>query len=274
VTFRTYHAVTGADASGVAVQVAAQRAQVRARLARVRRVVAVVSGKGGVGKSFVTAALARAAAARWPGGVGVVDADLASPTVARLLAATGPLRITAAGVQPAAGAGGVRVVSTDFVLEDGRPLVWREPAGDAFVWRGALAAGVLREFLADVAWGDLELLLVDLPPGADVAADLHALAPALAGLIVTMPTDEARRGVARAARAARAAGVRLVGVIENMAGYRCPDCAAVGPLFPGDAGAALAAALEVPLLARIPFAPRPEAALDAAAAGRILEALA
>ncbi|MGH7646448.1 MAG: P-loop NTPase, partial [Gemmatimonadales bacterium] len=93
-TFRTYAQVTGADSSGLAEQVAAQRAQVHDRLRSVRRVVAVMSGKGGVGKSFVTAALAARAAARWPDRVGVVDADLRSPTVARLLGAAGPLRIT------------------------------------------------------------------------------------------------------------------------------------------------------------------------------------
>lgn len=284
-TFRTYRDVAGRDASGVAAQVGAQHARVAERLRAVRRVVAVLSGKGGVGKSFVTAALARLAASRWPDRVGVVDADLRSPTVARMLGATGPLPVDDAGVHPARGAAGIRVISTEFLLADGQPLAWREPpagGGDAFVWRGTLEAGVLREFLADVAWGELELLLVDLPPGADGVADLAALVPApgLAAVAVTIPADEARRSVARTLHAAGAAGsVRLLGVIENMAGYRCADCGRTGPLFAGGAGAALAAEFAVPLLARLPFVAElagaeGHTAFAPADAGAVLEALA
>jgi len=272
---RSYRDVVGADGSGIAAQVAGQRARVDRRLATVGRVVAVLSGKGGVGKSFVTAALARLAAARWPERVGVLDADLRSPTVARMLDATGPLRVTPSGVVPASGSGGVRVMSTDLLLEEGRPLAWREPSGDAFAWRGTLEAGVLREFLGDVAWGDLEVLLVDLPPGADGGVDLASLAPGLAALAVTIPTEEARRSVARAVRAAADAGIRLVGVVENMAGYRCGNCARTGPLFSGDAGSALAAQFGIPLLARVPFVVEgaADAAFDPAEAARVLEAL-
>ena len=281
-SLRTYFQVSGADSSRLAEQVAAQRAQVRERLRSVRRVVAVMSGKGGVGKSFVTASLARAAVRRWPDGVGVLDADLRSPTVARLLGAAGPLRVTEAGVSPAMGADGVRVMSTEFLLDAGRPLAWREPDTERFVWRGTLEAGVLREFLGDVVWGELELLLVDLPPGADGVADLAALVPGLTGaLAVTIPSDEARRSVGRALRAAAEAGIRLLGVIENMAGYHCADCGRTGPLFTGDAGADLAAEFGVPLLARLPFVPgaqaatgRCDGALDAGTVDRLVEALA
>jgi ATP-binding protein involved in chromosome partitioning len=275
VSFRTYRQVGGPDGSGIAEQVGAQRARVRRQLQAVRRIVAVMSGKGGVGKSFVTAALARSGAGRWPGRVGVLDADLRSPTVARLLGAAGPLRVGDAGVHPATGAAGVRVISTEFLLESGRPLAWREPDAEQFVWRGALETAVLREFLADVLWGDLELLLVDLPPGADGVADLRELVPQLTGVLaVTIPTDEARQSVARAMHAAGAAGIRLLGVIENMAGYRCSDCGHTGPLFPGSAGAGLAAEFGIPLLARIPFLAAPDSlALDDAASAPVFEAI-
>jgi len=267
VSFRTYRDVAGPDGSGILEQIGIHRAQVLQRLRSVRRIVAVISGKGGVGKSYVTAALARAASARWPDQVGVVDADLRSPTVARMLEASGPLVVTDDGVRPAIGAGGARVISTDFLLESGQPLTWREPDAEQFVWRGALEAAVLREFLADVQWGDLELLLVDLPPGADGVADLFALVPQLGGAIaVTIPTGESRRSVARVLSAAREAGVRLLGVIENMAGYCCEGCGRTAAMFPGRAGAELAAEFGIPLLARIPFQSEglggPHAAVD------------
>lgn len=278
-TLRTYRELTGADASGMLDQITGQRERVRTRLAAVTRVVAVMSGKGGVGKSYLTAAIARAAGERWPGRVGVIDADLKSPTVARVLGASGPLRLTDAGVEPARDAAGIRVISTEFLLPTGRPLGWREPGAEQFVWRGALEAGVLRDFLSDVIWGELDLLLVDLPPGADGVADVKALVPELTGAIaITIPTDESERSVARALAAARDAGITLLGVIENMSGARGIDGAVLGPLFSGDAGSALARAFDIPLLARVPFAmPGPAAgaapALDTDARARVLEAL-
>jgi ATP-binding protein involved in chromosome partitioning len=254
-SFRTYHEVAGADRSGVLAQVQAQRERVAARLAAVRHVVLVASGKGGVGKSYITAGLA-VALAREGWSVGVVDADLRSPTVAGLLAARGPLEVSAHGVSPARGAGGVAVVSSDFLLEDGQPLVWREPGTERHLWRGALEAGALREFFSDVRWGTLDLLLVDLPPGADGVTDLAGVVPRFSGaMAVTIPTDEARRSVTRAMESIRGAGIPLLGVIENMSGYRCSACATPGPLFPGDAGGSLAGAFGVPLLARLPFDP-------------------
>lgn len=227
---RTYHELTEADRSGLPGQIAAQRRRVAARLAEVRRVVAVMSGKGGVGKSF-----------------GVLDADLNGPTIARLLAATG-VRLTAHGdsVEPAIGADGVRCISMDHLLEDGRPLDFRGPQAESFVWRGALEAAALREFLADVAWGALELLLVDLPPGIQRFTDLAELVPEPpAVLTVTIPTPESREAVRRALRVAVEHGARPVGIVENM----------VGPEFPGDAADVLSREFGIPVLARVPFHP-------------------
>ena len=273
---RTYHQVAGGDASGLGAQVAAQRLRVTDRLAHVARVVAVVSGKGGVGKTFVTAALARHVAPHCPRGVGVLDADLKSPTAARMLGATGPLRVEDAGVHPAVGHEGVKVVSTELLLEDGSPLQWTGPSGEEFLWRGVLETGALREFLADVVWGPLDLLLVDMPADSDRLGDLAALVPALTGaLFVTIPSDESRRSVERAMRSARDANVRMLGVVENMSGYLCAECGTTVPLFEGNAAELLAATFQLPVLARVPLAPpgsRPEAALRALAAA-FVEAL-
>ncbi len=214
----------------------------------------MLSGKGGVGKSYVAAALARKVAQRPGNGVGVLDADLRSPTVAGLLGAKGPLRVTDDGVEPAIAENGVRVVSTGLLLDEDQPLRWKEPAEARFVWRGTLESGALREFLSDVVWGSLGLLLVDLPPGADGGVDLVELVPNLAGaLVVTIPSEESRQSVARTMRSASEAGVKLLGIVENMSGHRCEHCGVVTPLFDGSAGSDLSADFGVPLLARIPF---------------------
>lgn len=250
---RTYHEVAGEDASQLAAQVAAQRSRVQERLRGIGSVIAIMSGKGGVGKSYVTSMLARGLAQRHRG-VAVLDADLKGPTAARMLDAAGPVRVDAEGVYPALGRDGVKVFSMDLLLEDGQPLRWNEPGQERFVWRGLLEAGALREFLADVVWGPLDLLLIDLPPGADRLEDLAELVPELTGaLAVTIPSEESRRSVERAMRTALQAKVRLLGVIENMNGYACAECGRTGALFPGEAGLALAQEFRVPLLARIPF---------------------
>lgn len=252
--FRTYREVEGDDRSALLAQVRRQRERVAARLVGVRRVVAVMSGKGGVGKSYVTTGLALGLAARDRGCVGVLDADLHGPTAARLLGAHGPVRVTDGGAEPAVGMRGIRVFSTDLLLDEGRPLAWRDPGAERFVWRGALETGALREFLSDVAWGVLDVLLVDLPPGAAHVEDLATLVPRLAGgVAVTIPSEESRQSVERAMRAAAGAGIALLGVVENMSGAACPACGAVGPLFSGDAAAELARTFGVPVLGRVPF---------------------
>jgi ATP-binding protein involved in chromosome partitioning len=209
-----------------------------------------MSGKGGVGKSYVTARLAERLG-RAGRAVGVLDADLNGPTVARLLDAEGPLRVVpdGGGVEPRTGAGGVRCVSMAHLLEEGRPLTFRGPEAESFVWRGTQEAAALREFLGDVAWGRLDLLLVDLPPGFQRLFDLCDLLPTPPEVLtVTIPTPESRDAVRRALSAAVDRGARPIGIVENM----------VGPQFPGDAGDALAREFRVPLLARIPFQPGPD----------------
>jgi ATP-binding protein involved in chromosome partitioning len=247
-SFRTYREVTGPDGSGIAEQVGAQRARVQSRLRSVRRIVAVMSGKGGVGKSFVTAHLA-AALARAGRAVGVLDADFNGPTAAGLLEAVGPLRVSDEAVEPRTGVNGVCCVSMAHLLEEGRPLVFRGPQAESFVWRGALEAAALREFLGDVAWGALDYLLVDLPPGLQRLSELCDLLPSPPDVLtVTIPTPESRDAVRRALRAAVERDARLVGLVENM----------VGPQFPGDAGRVLSEEFGIPVLARIPWHPTPD----------------
>ena len=272
--FRSYSELKGDDRSQLLSQVVAQRERVTKRLETVGKVVAVMSGKGGVGKSHVTALVATALSGAGRS-VGVLDADLRSPTVARLLGAGGPLGVESDGVRPAVTEAGVKLVSTDLLLDEGQPLSWREPSGERFLWRGALETGTLREFLSDVIWGQLDVLLVDLPPGADGVTDLKELVPGLSGaIVVTIPSEESRRSVSRTMRSAIGADIEIVGVIENMSGYRCEACDRLSTLFHGTAGQDLAHEFGVRLLAKLPFSPAadgsPMAVSDADGLGDVL----
>jgi len=246
---RTYHDLTDADRSGLPEQIGAQRRRVAERLAGVGRVIAVMSGKGGVGKSYVTAHLARALA-RSGRAVGVLDADLNGPTIPRLLGIDHtPLCTSQSGIVPAQGADGVKCISMAMLLEDGAPLAFKGPSAESFVWRGAMEASALRELLSDVTWGALDTLLLDLPPGMQryiELCDILGAPPAV--LTVTIPTPESRDAVRRAMRAAVARGSTLLGIVENM----------VGPQFVGTAGTDLATEFAVPVLARIPWHPTPD----------------
>jgi ATP-binding protein involved in chromosome partitioning len=241
---RTYHQLTDPDRSGLAEQIGAQRQRVAERLTGVKRIVAVTSGKGGVGKSYVTAHVA-GALARAGRAVGVLDADLNGPTIPGLLQVphTPPSQLPAIGVD------GVKCVSMGQFLEEGAPLAFRGPASESFVWRGAMEASALRELLGDVAWGELDVLLLDLPPGMQrylELCDLLGAPPAV--LTVTIPTPESRDAVRRAMRAAVERGSELVGIVENM----------VGGEFAGTAADELAHEFGVPVLGRVPWHPTPE----------------
>src|SRR5258708_3931441 len=220
---RTYHELTEADRSGLGAQVGAQRRRVAERLAGVERIVAVMSGKGGGGKSYVTAHVARALA-RTGRAVGVLDADLNGPTIPRLLSLPAfQIRDPEGAVTPAVSAEGVRCISMALLLEDGAPLEFKGPSTESFVWRGAMEAAALREFLGDVAWGTLDILLLDLPPGMQRYLELcDILGGAPEVLTVTIPTPESRDAVRRAMRAALDRGSRLVGIVENMVGREFP----------------------------------------------------
>ena len=250
---KRYRDIAGDGGSNIVGQVEAQQERLDQRLREVKAVVAIVSGKGGVGKSSITANLAGAfalAGAR----VGVLDADLNGPSMAAMLGVRGrPLVVSADGVEPPAGALGIRVMSMDLLLAgDAAPLTWAAPSqAESHTWRGAMEANALREFLADTAWGALDVLLVDLPPGTDRLATIVGLLPALTGtVIVTIPSDVAHLVVRRSITVALAAPAPVLGIVENMAG-----------MFAGVGAEALARESGVPLLGRVPF----DAALASAA---------
>lgn len=253
--FRTYHEVDPEAGEELVRQVEAQHERLRSRLATVGSVLAVASGKGGVGKSALTANLAASLASRGHR-VGALDADLNGPSLAGMLGASGGrLGDGAHGIVPPAGVEGVRVFSMELLQEEeDAPLSWREPSGDGFIWQSSLETGALREFLSDVVWGELDVLLVDVPPGTDKIRRLLDLLPDLdLALLVTTPSEAARAVVARSVRLVRERNVDGLGLVANMTEHVCPDCGHRSPLFPGGGAERLAEDTGVPLWASVPF---------------------
>jgi ATP-binding protein involved in chromosome partitioning len=242
---KRYRDIAGDGGSDVAGQVGAQLERLRRRLAPIRFIVAVVSGKGGVGKSTITGGLACALALDgWR--VAVLDADLNGPSMAKILGARGArLQVGAGEVEPPEGILGVRVMSMDLLLpSDAAPLVWDAPTqAEAHTWRGTMEANALREFLADTAWGALDALVLDLPPGTDRLATVVSLVPGLAGtVLVTIPSDLSQLIVKKSITVASGAGVPVLGLVENMAG-----------LFAGPDAGSLAREAGIPFLGAVPF---------------------
>lgn len=261
---KTYHDLTGDGGAEVAEQVAAQEQALEDRMASVDHVVAVMSGKGGVGKSTVTANLA-AALAQDGRSIGVVDADVNGPSLAKIMGVRDQtVTVGENGMQPALGPLGIKVMSMDlFLPEDETPVVWDAPTQeDAYTWRGTMEAGAVREFLSDTEWGALDALLVDLPPGTDRLPTLVDLLPDLSGtIVVTIPSAVSQLVVSKSIRMAREQlQTPVIGLVENMTSYTCPHCGEEEPLFP--ARETQAPELDVPVLGKIPFDPRVAAAGD------------
>ena len=226
------------------------------------RVIAVASGKGGVGKSSVTVNLAAAIAARGHT-VGVLDADIWGFSVPRML--NMPDRLEAQRVEgrdkPAiipnerhVGRGVLRVVSTGMLVED---------EGTALMWRGLMLTKAVEQFLNDVHWGDIDYLLIDMPPGTgDVQMGLARMLPRTDLLIVTTPAVSAQKVAIRAADMARRSFLRVAGVIENMSAFTC-DHGEAYPLFGEGGGQSLADEIGVELLGQVPIEPTVAAGSDA-----------
>jgi ATP-binding protein involved in chromosome partitioning len=217
------------------------------------RILAVASGKGGVGKSSVTVNLAAALAARGHT-VGVLDADIWGFSIPRMLGINGrlggsdgkihPNEVEVPSVRPGGPAGLLKVVSMGFLVDD---------EGMALMWRGLVLAKAVEQFLTDVRWGDLDYLLVDMPPGTgDIQMALSRLLPRAELLVVTTPALAAQKVAVRVADMARRSYLKVAGVVENMSAFTC-DHGQTYALFGTGGGAALAAEVGAPLLAEIPL---------------------
>lgn len=226
-----------------------QRQALRFRMDKIKHKIAVISGKGGVGKSTVTVNLAAAFALHGKK-VGILDADIHGPSVPRLLGLTGQqVKVGPPGAFPVTGPLDIKVVSIDFFLsEESTPTIWRGP----------LKMTAIRQLLSDIVWGELDVLLIDLPPGTgDEPLSVAQLLPEMDGVvIVTMPSDLSRSVVEKAITFARRLNMPIAGIVENMSGFVCPHCGYKIDIFQSGGGEKMAKETGVPFLGSIPIDPQ------------------
>ena len=258
---RSYSQIEGDGGSGVAGQIADLEAAIARRMAGIRHVVAVGSGKGGVGKSTLTRQLGAVLAAAGKR-VGILDADLNGPSQAMLNGVRNvPPLPGDEGLLLPVSREGVKVLSVGSLLAEGEALSWPSASPrHTHVWRATRELAKLAELLSAVHWGPLDVLLADLPPGPERTAQFaDFLGPQTAVVLVSIPSALARGVVARSVSALGALPNRLLGYVENMSGYACAGCGTVRPLFPESKEAA---ELSLPCLGRVPFDPKLAALSD------------
>jgi ATP-binding protein involved in chromosome partitioning len=230
---------------------------IKLRMGKIKHKIAIISGKGGVGKSLVTVNLAALLAKDGrEGKVAIFDADLTGPCVPKMMGLKDEkLMAGPPGIFPAVGAEGVKVISMAlFLPSDDSPVIWRGP----------LKMGAIRQFLAEVAWGPLDYLLVDLPPGTgDESLSVLQLLPEIDGVvIVTIPSEVSQSVVKKAITFARKMDVPIFGVVENMSGMICPHCGETIEVFSKGGGERVAEEMDVEFLGSIPLDPRISADSD------------
>ncbi len=265
---KTYSELPNDAGSNITGQVTAQVNRIQKRLASVKYTVAIMSGKGGVGKSSLTANIATALTLEGRS-VGVVDADINGPTLAKMMGVrNAPLAYTPTGVKPAITPLGTKLISMDLLLaEDDAPVLWNaHTQKDAFTWRSTMEVSALREFIADTQWDALDYLLLDLPPGTDRIPNLLELIPDLGGVvIVTIPSEVSQLIVRKSiAMAKDILNVPIIGVVENMASYVCQHCGEAEHLFAPEKS--VANVFKQMSLGSVPFDPRLARANDSGTA--------
>lgn len=225
-----------------------QQERISASMAKVKYKIIILSGKGGVGKSTIAANLATALSRKGHANrVGVLDADITGPSIPMMLGTRrrkldpGP-----EGISPAVSPFGVKTVSMDYLLlDDNTPVIWRGP----------LKSTAIRQFLGDVAWDILDYLIIDLPPGTgDEALSMVRYIPAISGaIVVTIPSEVSQMVVRKTITFARKMNVPLIGILENMSGFICPNCGVETNIFNTGGGEKLSNDLGVPFIGKIPL---------------------
>ncbi|MBI2480151.1 MAG: Mrp/NBP35 family ATP-binding protein [Planctomycetia bacterium] len=209
---------------------------------RAKSVIAVGSGKGGVGKSTIAASLAvglKRAGAK----VGLMDADVYGPSIPHLFGVSGRPQIVDEKIQPV-DADGMPLMSMGFMV----------PPGEAVVWRGPMLHGAITQFLRDTRWGELDYLIIDMPPGTgDIALTLSQLLPLTGAVVVCTPQEVALLDAVKAIAMFRKVNINVLGMVENMSGFLCPDCGKRYDIFGSGGARKKAGELDVPFLGEVPI---------------------
>ncbi|MDD7194365.1 MAG: Mrp/NBP35 family ATP-binding protein [Oscillospiraceae bacterium] len=219
----------------------------------VKKVIGVVSGKGGVGKSLVTSMLASAMQARG-NACAVLDADITGPSIPKSFGIKSRAKADESGLLPEESKTGIKIMSINLLLESEESPV---------VWRGPVISGVIQQFWKDVAWGDVDYMFVDMPPGTgDVSLTVFQNLPVDGIIIVTTPQDLVTMIVKKAFNMAKLMNIPVLGIVENMSYAVCPDCGKKINIFGESKIDEIAAELGVPVLAKIPIDPKNASLVD------------
>lgn len=214
------------------------------KFSNIKHVIGVVSGKGGVGKSMVTASLANMMVSQGYS-VGILDADITGPSIPKMYGLQGPAPMAEECIQPIYTKNGIRVMSINLLLEDEEAPV---------IWRGPILANMVKQFWSDVAWGEIDYLFVDMPPGTgDVPLTVFQSIPVEGILVVTSPQDLVRLIVKKALNMAGSMKIPVLGLIENYSYVVCPDCGKEFKIFGESEIDALSEELNIPVLGKMPI---------------------
>ena len=220
----------------------------------VQKMIGVVSGKGGVGKSLVTSLLA-VLMQRQGYKTAILDADMTGPSIPRAFGIHDQALSTEIGILPSASKTGIRVMSLNLLLEN---------EDDPVVWRGPVIAGAVKQFWTDVAWGDVDFMFVDMPPGTgDVPLTVFQSLPVDGIVVVATPQELVGMIVEKAVKMADMMDIPVLGLVENMSSFRCPDCGKVHQIFGESHADAIAKAHGISPVYRLPINPKLAAAVDA-----------
>ena len=223
----------------------------------VKKVIAVASGKGGVGKSFVTTMLA-VAAARKGLKVGILDADITGPSIPKAFGLEGGTIQSEHGIEPVISNGGIRIMSLNMLVKD---------PTDPVVWRGPVIAGAVKQFWSDVHWGELDVMFVDMPPGTgDVPLTVFQSLPVDGVVIVSSPQKLVEMIVGKSVKMAKMMDKKVLGLVENMSYFMCPNCSERHEVFGESQADNLAKRFDIENTVRLPIDPAFAKTIDAGAA--------
>ena len=226
----------------------------------IKKIIGIVSGKGGVGKSLVTSLLASEMAIKGYK-VGILDGDITGPSIPRYFGVKGKALATKEGkIEPQIAENGVKIISVNLILENEE---------DPVIWRGPILAGVVKQFYQDVLWGDLDYLFVDMPPGTgDVPLTIFQSLPIYGIVVATSPSDLVNMIVKKAVKMASMMNVKIIGAVENMSYLKCPNCDEEIAVFGESKIAKIAEKENIKAYSRIPINPEISKATDS---GRIFD---